>query len=240
MKEFTTKTGLTLPLIDLKGKDYLLVAHRVQWFRAEKPDWGIETDVRIEGKSCLATAWIKDPSGRTIAMAHKVEDSTGFPDFVEKSSTGAIGRALALCGYGTQFASELDEGSRIVDSPMSRVTAPTATSAPIAATSTAAISNPGTVLVPFGKYKDQPIFQLPIDEVQASITYWEGRAIAEGKPLSGKVASYIAACKAFLAQKIGPGAVPHAARVAAVLEKMPAPMDEDMPAFHAETDDAPF
>jgi hypothetical protein len=29
-----------------------------------------------------------------------------------------VGRALAMLGYGTQFAPELDEGDRIVDSPV--------------------------------------------------------------------------------------------------------------------------
>ena len=60
-------------------------------------------------------------SGRVIATSHKREDERGFPDFMEKSETGAIGRALALCGFGTQFcADELDEGSRLADSPISK------------------------------------------------------------------------------------------------------------------------
>jgi hypothetical protein len=36
--------------------------------------------------------------------------------------SGAIGRALAALGYGTQFAPELDEQHRIVDSPVERNT----------------------------------------------------------------------------------------------------------------------
>jgi len=63
-------------------------------------------------------AVIKDQTGRLIATSHKFESKEGFPDFIEKAETGAIGRALALCGFGTQFcADELDEGKRIVDSP---------------------------------------------------------------------------------------------------------------------------
>ena len=38
----------------------------------------------------------------------------------EKAETKAVGRALAMLGYGTQFAPELDEGERIVDSPVER------------------------------------------------------------------------------------------------------------------------
>ena len=36
------------------------------------------------------------------------------------AETGAIGRALALCGYGTQFSTELEE-SNVVDSPVDTI-----------------------------------------------------------------------------------------------------------------------
>ena len=38
-------------------------------------------------------------------------------DYFEKAETKAIGRALAMLGYGTQFAPELDEAERVVDTP---------------------------------------------------------------------------------------------------------------------------
>jgi hypothetical protein len=43
-------------------------------------------------------------------------------DFAEKAETGAIARALAVAGYGTEAALDLDEGTdqdRIADSPVS-------------------------------------------------------------------------------------------------------------------------
>lgn len=40
-------------------------------------------------------------------------------------NTGAIGRALAMIGFGTQFAPEFDEEQRIVDSPVDRTPTPT-------------------------------------------------------------------------------------------------------------------
>ena len=54
-----------------------------------------------------------------MAKGTKMEDFRGFPDYIEKSETGAIGRALAACGFGTQFAPDLDEidANRFVDSP---------------------------------------------------------------------------------------------------------------------------
>jgi hypothetical protein len=52
-----------------------------------------------------------------MATATKMENVRGFPDYLEKSETGAVGRALAFCGYGTQFAPELEESNRLADAP---------------------------------------------------------------------------------------------------------------------------
>jgi len=122
-KQFTTGKGSILPLLDLRGKDYLEVKYRLVWFREDHPDWSIETNFLLStDQSALAKATVRDEDGRVIATSHKSEKLSDFPDFMEKAETGAIGRALALIGYGTQFcADELDEGDRIVDAPVSRV-----------------------------------------------------------------------------------------------------------------------
>ena len=64
-------------------------------------------------------ARICDGDGKLMATGTKKEDVKGFGDFIEKAETGSVGRALALCGFGTQFAPELDEagGGRFADSP---------------------------------------------------------------------------------------------------------------------------
>ena len=121
---FKTPQGTTLPMSNLKGKPYLLVAHRIVWFREEHPEYTIETELSHNEKFALAKATVRDASGKILATAHKREDAAHFGDYIEKSETGAIGRALALCGYGTQFAPEFDEQDRIVDAPVERVKTP--------------------------------------------------------------------------------------------------------------------
>lgn len=117
----TPKLKTPLPLLELKGKDYLQVAHRLVWFREDHPDWTIKTElVKLEGMAALFKAEVLNPEGKVIATAHKTENQKGFGDYIEKAETGAVGRALALCGYGTQFAPEFDEGERLADSPVTR------------------------------------------------------------------------------------------------------------------------
>jgi hypothetical protein len=48
-----------------------------------------------------------------IATVRKKETEAGFPDYIEKAETGAIGRALAMCGYGTLQAPEFDKQDRL-------------------------------------------------------------------------------------------------------------------------------
>lgn len=119
-RTFITEKGTELPLLNLKGKDYLEVKYRLVWFREEHPSWSIETEfLTHDDRSATARAVVRDETGRIIATSHKAETAGNFPDFMEKAETGAIGRALALIGFGTQFcADELDEGDRIVDSPV--------------------------------------------------------------------------------------------------------------------------
>ena len=108
-------------MLILQGKDYLPVAQRLIWFREEHPDWSIETYItQLEGNATLARAVIKDSTGRIVSTSHKYENEKGFRDHIEKAETGSIGRALALIGYGTQFAPDLDEQERIVDSPIQK------------------------------------------------------------------------------------------------------------------------
>lgn len=115
-----TPKGTELPLRNLKGQDYLDVKYRILWFREEHPKFCIDTSfVSVTDTSALVRADIRDDKGALLSSAHKFETKAGFPDFHEKAETGAIGRALANLGFGTQFAQELDDGAEpnIVDAP---------------------------------------------------------------------------------------------------------------------------
>lgn len=113
------------------GKFYLPAAYRIVWFRDECPDWGVETQLLEGGQEAgFATvqARIYNSEGRLISSGIKTETRQDFPaGWVEKAETGSIARALAVAGFGTQFAPELDETQegdvhRPADSPQGRAT----------------------------------------------------------------------------------------------------------------------
>lgn len=108
-------------LMDLKGKEYLQVMWRLVWFRDEKPLWSIDTKLeQLTDNHAVFSAKIYDENGIQKSAGYGSESSKDFRDFIEKAETKAVGRALAMLGYGTQFAPELDEEDRIVDSPVQR------------------------------------------------------------------------------------------------------------------------
>jgi hypothetical protein len=122
--------------INLKGKMYLPARRRVQWMRGEPvphPDWTIDTEIvehragkrvspmKVEDGYAIVRANIYDETGRLISTGLKSEYSENFMDYLEKAETGAVARAAALAGYGTESALDLDEGvdgGRIADSPV--------------------------------------------------------------------------------------------------------------------------
>ncbi len=130
-KTFSTEKGTELPLMSLKGKEYLQVAHRLVWFREKYPNGVLKTqmiETNGEGKDRFyifrTEVFIDTDRGpMLIATGHKRETVGDFPDAMEKAETGSIGRALALAGFGTQFtADELDEKNRLADAPVEVVT----------------------------------------------------------------------------------------------------------------------
>lgn len=124
MSQFKTPTkGTTLHLRKLHGKDYMDVMWRLVWFREEKPNWSIQTEsVSVTATGAYFKAIIRDDKGNIVATAHKTCTSKEFVKFVEKAETGAIGRALAHCGFGTQFTGDelTEDENTLADSPVER------------------------------------------------------------------------------------------------------------------------
>ena len=127
-------------LLRIQGKEYLPVRWRLVWFhqatgsRAGYVTVELEHDRQTGFAKFLTIAW--DGSDETwrrlnmrgvevdvcgrVATGEGSETQVDFPDYYEKAATKALGRALAGLSFGTQFAPELDEKHRIVDSPVER------------------------------------------------------------------------------------------------------------------------
>ncbi len=93
------------------------MAARLIWFREQKPDWSIETELINES---MFKATIRDQSGKVMSTAHKAGVNLKQENTSEKSETGAIGRALAMCGFGTQFTDDFEEGEALADAPQEK------------------------------------------------------------------------------------------------------------------------
>lgn len=129
-----------------ESQDYLEVKWRLVWFNEQCPNGkitllksSIQPDLEVaketfawnkdtrqnEKVTKRAKGWayfevrIDDGQGK-VAEAAGSETAVDFTDYIEKANTKAVGRALAMIGYGTQFAPEFNEGDRIVDAPVDR------------------------------------------------------------------------------------------------------------------------
>lgn len=121
----------------IQGKDYLPVRWRLVWFHQDTgPKAGyvtveLEHDRQAGFAKFFTLAWngegeewrpVKingielDVCGR-VATGEGSETRADFNDYYEKAATKSLGRALAGLSYGTQFAPEMDEKHRVVDTP---------------------------------------------------------------------------------------------------------------------------
>lgn len=115
-------------IIDLRGKKYLQVAHRIMWYREVYPGGAISTDLITFEPQLVMRASITDNDGHTLATGYGSAQPKAGAVWagreVEKAETAAIGRALALAGFGTQFANEYDDDdNHLADSPQPARTA---------------------------------------------------------------------------------------------------------------------
>ena len=115
--------------LTMKGqiREYLEVKWRVFWFRSENPDGEITTELlNLDDKRAVVQARVFT-DGHCIGCGIGSETLADFIDYIEKAETKAVGRALAIAGYGTQFCTELDmdiDGKeKLVDTPIGVVIA---------------------------------------------------------------------------------------------------------------------
>ncbi len=117
-------------LINLKGRDYLNVQNRMLWFIRDQRSfiekglaqvpYVVRTElVEMDREAGFAhfKTYVRDVLGNEATM-YGSESARDFGDYAEKASTKSLGRALLALGYGTAFAPEMDEGERVVDSPV--------------------------------------------------------------------------------------------------------------------------
>jgi hypothetical protein len=119
-------------LMNLKGRDYLNVQNRLLWFIRDQRSfisaglarmpYVIRSElVEMDREAGFAhfKTYVRDVLGNEATM-YGSESVKDFGDYAEKASTKSLGRALLALGYGTAFAPEMDEGDRVVDSPVDR------------------------------------------------------------------------------------------------------------------------
>lgn len=112
---------------------YLPTAARVLWFRTEHPAGTIRTEIVQLDPFPVFKAVILNGDGVQLATGHGSAQPNPKAVYsgreVEKAETAAIGRALGLAGYGTQFDGD-DDSDNLADSPVERKPAPVATPQP--------------------------------------------------------------------------------------------------------------
>jgi hypothetical protein len=103
--------------------DYLEVKWRVLMFREKYPHGVItteETCVDLDRGYARYKATVADGEGGH-ATGYGTETKADFPDFCERAETRALGRAMAVLGFGTQFVGQdLAEMPHMADAPVAQ------------------------------------------------------------------------------------------------------------------------
>ena len=98
-------------VVNIRGKEYMTVALRVQKFREAHPDWELSTEIiKADEKVVIMQARIYTENGKCIATGHAEEfrasSQINSTSALENCETSAIGRALSAAGWGgAEFAS---------------------------------------------------------------------------------------------------------------------------------------
>jgi hypothetical protein len=95
-------------VINIKGKEYLPVQARLQWFREDHPQGAVHTQVvHLDSAAAAVKAWVCDELGHVLGSGHGLATpelaAKAQGRYLEKAETAAIGRALATAGYGLDY-----------------------------------------------------------------------------------------------------------------------------------------
>jgi len=110
-------------IVNIRGKEYMTVALRVQHFREVHPDWSIVTQiVHRDADEVVMVASILNEQGRLIATGHAEEkrkaSQINSTSALENCETSCIGRCLASAGFGgSEFASANEVQNAIQQQP---------------------------------------------------------------------------------------------------------------------------
>lgn len=132
-KNWLPESDPNLDMMDLKGKDYLVIQKRILWFIRDQRDMiasGLARypytigevkyrEIDTVNKCAYFEVVVMDVLGNEY-YGEGSETASDFKDYIEKAKTKAVGRALMFGGYTTGRAQELDEGERIADAPQAR------------------------------------------------------------------------------------------------------------------------
>lgn len=99
------KVNKKIKTVDVKGKQYAQVNHRILAFREMIPNGSIETEILSnQDGTVYMKATIKDGDGKTLGVGHAYEkEATSFinkTSYIENCETSAVGRALGMLGIG--------------------------------------------------------------------------------------------------------------------------------------------
>jgi hypothetical protein len=110
-------------IVNIRGKEYMTVALRVQHFREKHPMWAIETHVEDRTEDYVVMRCeISNEEGRILATGHAEEfrksSQINSTSALENAETSCIGRALASLGFGgSEFASANEVQNAIAQQP---------------------------------------------------------------------------------------------------------------------------
>jgi hypothetical protein len=114
------KANETIKTTDIKGKAYAEVNQRIKAFRMVYPNGSIATELLSnENGVCVFKASVFDNETLLLGTGHAYEkESSSFinkTSYIENCETSAVGRALAMAGFGidTSISSAEEVGNAI-------------------------------------------------------------------------------------------------------------------------------